>query len=50
MIQNRNVIYLLALAAAVVVGAMGYQAYLDSREPKGVEIKVGPQGLSIREN
>jgi hypothetical protein len=34
-----------ALVVAVVV--LGYQLYQAKKEPTGVEIKVGPGGISI---
>jgi RsiW-degrading membrane proteinase PrsW (M82 family) len=47
MFQNRNMLYLIlgALVAAVVV--LGYNLYLEKKKPEGVQINVGPGGISI---
>ena len=46
--MNRtNVIVVVIVALAVVVGVLGYQVYLDRTKP-GVQINVGPNGVSIQ--
>lgn len=42
-----NILYLAIGALVVVVAVLGYQLYQDRKEPKGVQINVGPSGLSI---
>ena len=42
-----NVIYLVVGALLVAVGVLSYQLYQAKKEPTGVEIKVGPGGISI---
>jgi RsiW-degrading membrane proteinase PrsW (M82 family) len=42
-----NVLYLIIGALVVAVGVLGYSLYQSKKEPTGVEIKVGPGGLSI---
>ena len=44
---SRNVLYLLVGALIVVVAVLGYQIYQDRKEPKGVQINVGPSGITI---
>ncbi len=43
-----NLLYLLIGALVIVVAAMGYQLYQDRHQPEGLDIKVGPGGLSIQ--
>jgi hypothetical protein len=46
---SRNILYLI-IGALVVVGAvLGYQVYQDHKEPKGLNINIGPGGLSIKD-
>ena len=47
MTTNRNALYMLIAALAIVAAVLGYQLYEAKREPKGVEIKVGPGSISI---
>jgi hypothetical protein len=44
---SRNVLYLLVGVLVVVVAVLGYQLYQDRKEPKGVQINVGPSGITI---
>lgn len=44
---NRNILYLAIGALIVVVGVLGYNLYQEKKEPKGVQINVGPGGISI---
>jgi hypothetical protein len=43
-----NMLYLLIGALVIAVAAMGYQLYQDRHQPEGLDIKVGPGGLSIQ--
>jgi RsiW-degrading membrane proteinase PrsW (M82 family) len=45
---NRNVLYLVIGALIVAVGVLGYNLYQTKKEPEGVQINVGPDGLKIR--
>jgi hypothetical protein len=49
MLASRQV--LVALVAALVIGlaATGYALYQEKKQPEGVEISVGKNGLSIKE-
>ena len=44
---SRNVLYVLVGALVVVVAVLGYQLYQDRKEPKGMQINVGPSGITI---
>jgi len=45
---NRNVMYLIIGALIVAVGVLGYNLYQVKKEPDGVQINVGPNGLKIQ--
>lgn len=40
---NRNILYLI-----VAVGVLGYNLYQSKKEPEGLQIKAGPNGLKIQ--
>ena len=42
-----NILYLVLGALVVVVAVLGYQLYQDRKQPEGMRIDVGPNGLSI---
>jgi predicted negative regulator of RcsB-dependent stress response len=42
-----NILYLIIGALVIVVAVLGYQVYQDRKQPQGVHIEVGPNGLSI---
>jgi hypothetical protein len=44
---NRNLMFLIIGALIVAVGVLGYKVYQDNKEPKGLQINVGPSGLKI---
>ncbi len=44
---NRNILYLIVGALIVGIGVLGYNLYLEKREPKGLQINVGKDGLKI---
>jgi hypothetical protein len=45
---NRNFLYLIIGALAVIVGVLGYQLYQSRKQPEGLQINVGPDGLKIQ--
>jgi hypothetical protein len=45
--MNRNSLYLVIGALAVVAVVFGYQLYQDRQKTTGVEINVGRTGISI---
>jgi RsiW-degrading membrane proteinase PrsW (M82 family) len=44
---RNNILYLVIGALAVAVVVLGYQLYQDRKKPEGVNIKLGPGGISI---
>jgi len=44
---NRNALYLAIAALVLVVAVLGYNLYQDRKEPKGVQINIGPGGISV---
>jgi hypothetical protein len=45
---NRNILYLLIGALIVAVGVLGYNLYQTKKQPEGLQINVGPNGLKIQ--
>ena len=45
---NRNVLYLIIGALIVGIGVLGYNLYQTKKEPTGLQINVGPDGLKIQ--
>jgi predicted negative regulator of RcsB-dependent stress response len=46
--MNRgNIIYLVIGGLVVIAGALGYELYQDRKQPQGVQILVGPNGVSV---
>jgi len=45
---NRNVLYLIIGALVVALGVLGYNLYQANKEPEGLQINVGPNGLKIQ--
>ena len=46
--SRSNILYLVVGALVVVVAVLGYQLYEDKQKPEGVNINLGPGGLSIQ--
>ena len=44
---NRNLIYLVVGALAVAVAILSYNLYQAKKQPEGVQINIGPGGISI---
>ena len=42
-----NILYLVVGALVVVVAVLGDQLYQDRKKPEGVNINLGPGGISI---
>jgi RsiW-degrading membrane proteinase PrsW (M82 family) len=42
-----NMLYLVVGALVVVVAVLSYQLYQDRKKPEGVNINLGPGGISI---
>jgi predicted negative regulator of RcsB-dependent stress response len=45
--SRNNIIYLVVGALVVVVAILGYQLYQDRKQPEGVRVDLGPNGMSI---
>lgn len=45
---NRNVLYLIIGALIVGVGVLGYNLYQEKKEPQGMQINIGPDGLKVQ--
>src|SRR4051812_33278577 len=45
---NRNVMYLIIGALIVAVGVLGYNLYQTKKQPEGLQINLGPNGLKIQ--
>ena len=45
--SNRNVLFLIIGALVVVAGVLAYKVYDDNRKPKGVQLNIGPSGISV---
>jgi RsiW-degrading membrane proteinase PrsW (M82 family) len=46
--SRSNILYLVVGALVVAVGVLGYQLYEDKKKPGGVNINLGPGGISIQ--
>jgi hypothetical protein len=44
---NRNILYLIIGALVVVVAVLGYNVYQAKKQPEGLQINLGPNGLKI---
>lgn len=45
--MNRNTLYIVIAALAVVIAVVGYQLYQERQKTTGIEINVGKSGISI---
>jgi hypothetical protein len=45
--SNRNILYAVIGALAVVAAVLGYQLYQDRKEPKGFQINIGDKGITM---
>jgi hypothetical protein len=45
---NRNLLYAILGALIVAVAVLGYNLYQERKEPKGLQINVGPNGLKVQ--
>jgi RsiW-degrading membrane proteinase PrsW (M82 family) len=47
-VSRSNFLYLIVGALVIAVAVLGYQVYQDRHQPEGLNINVGPGGLSIQ--
>ena len=45
--SRSNILFLIIGALVIVVAVMGYELYQDRKQPEGMRIDVGPNGLKI---
>jgi hypothetical protein len=45
---NRNILFLIIGALIVAVSVLGYNLYQTKKQPEGLQINVGPNGLKIQ--
>ena len=45
---NRNILYLIVGALIVAVAVLGYNLYQTKKQPEGLQINVGPNGVKIQ--
>jgi hypothetical protein len=45
---NRNILFPIIGALVVAVGVLGYNLYQTKKQPEGLQIYVGPDGLKIQ--
>ena len=45
---NRNILYLIVGALIVAVAVLGYNLYQAKKQPEGLQINVGPNGVKIQ--
>ena len=43
-----NILYLILGALVIAVGVLSYQLYQDRHPPEGMQIQIGPNGVSIQ--
>jgi hypothetical protein len=46
--MNRNFLYVLVGALVVGVGVLSYSLYQEKKEPSGLQINLGPDGLKVQ--
>ena len=45
---NRNVLFLIIGALVVGIGVLGYNLYQEKKEPDGLQINLGPNGVKVQ--
>jgi hypothetical protein len=46
-VTRSNILFLVIEALVIVVAIMGYEIYQDRKQPEGMRIDVGPNGVKI---
>jgi hypothetical protein len=46
-VTRSNILFLVVGALVIVVAVLGYQLYQDRKQPEGMRIDLGPNGVSI---
>lgn len=50
MFISKNSLYLIAALTVIATGVLGYQYYQYQQNTTDIQIKIGKDGLSIKEN
>lgn len=45
---NRNILFLIIGALVVGIGVLGYNLYQEKKEPQGLQINLGPNGVKVQ--
>jgi hypothetical protein len=45
---NRNFLFLIIGALVVAVGVLSYNLYQNKKQPEGLQINLGPNGLKVQ--
>jgi hypothetical protein len=45
---NRNFLFMIIGALVVAVGVLSYNLYQNRKQPDGLQINVGPNGLKVQ--
>lgn len=45
---NRNVLYAIVGALVVVIAILSYNLYQAKKQPEGLQINVGPNGVKVQ--
>ncbi len=45
--NNRNLLYAIVGALVVVIAILGYNLYQAKKQPEGLQINLGPNGVKI---
>ena len=48
-VTRSNMLFLIVGALVIAGAVLGYQLYQDRHQPEGLNINVGPGGLSIKD-
>jgi hypothetical protein len=46
-VMNRQILVAVVVLLAIGVGVLGYQLYEEKKQPDGIEIKIGENGVSV---
>jgi uncharacterized membrane protein len=47
-VNRSTILYLIVAVLVIAVGILSYQLYQDRKQPEGVHIDLGPNGLTIQ--
>jgi predicted negative regulator of RcsB-dependent stress response len=48
-VTRNNTLFLIMGALVIAVAVMGYQLYQDRHQPQGLNIHLGPGGVSVQD-